>query len=656
MVKDKDIRPTRARLLGNVLPDMATILTKTMYEDFHVKRSNGTNVTYKGKSVTTQNLNSIWVETQISITEISCTTLNEEGNVVVHLYNKETNAPLGNEEVIIRVGDYDFIRVTNSKGFAGVFDLKLTEPGEYVVSAEYYGNSHRSLLPAEDDVETFTIGKLNVTITQANLTGKVGDTFTIKPTVKDSNGDLVTSGSLQMNYGSYTLFTEPVSNGTCTFNRQINQAVQYTYWLKFLGNSTHNPATCNFTITVNRITPSLTTEGGTIHSTKLGTPYEVSINYLDGNGNPITTGTVHLYEGDQIVDTAQRVENGKIILTYPANVAGSHVLRVKANETSKYTSVSQTLSMMVQKLNTTTSISLNDLYDFPSTNNNFTITVTDEKGNAVTSGTVDLVFTQDKISETSTVATYDLAGTGGTITVSRQNVLLDDLYDKIKARKYLYYTGYNVTANYAGGTNYNNSTDTKYPMNIHMYSSIIRPVFVINSNPDYDMSTTYPTVPTDNSSLAEFHIRPDTTGSSNHYYVLNNRRYTLNQDTTKIQMGSVTRGQVIHVATDYIASHVPDTQRATTNLNSIEMYSVGGLNTEIHYQINDGEEIDTATAQVNGGTTRYTVPRYVKFTVPNTVVSGDTLTLIFYVGRNVGYYDIYDDTYGFRYALQWEVD
>ena len=657
MVKEKDIRPTRARLLGDIIPSMSTLLTKTSYEDFHTKRTSGGNVKYKNETVSTLNLNSTWVDTSLEITSITGMTINNQGQVSVKLFKEADNTPIANENISITIGTTVFTCKTNTSGIATA-NWTPSTPGTYNVTAEYGGNAKKSYKKSETVTSSFTVSKLDVTITQANLTGVIGDTFTITPTLKDSNGNNVNGGTLEYKYGDYQLGSATVTDGTCSFTRTISQAVEYTYWLKYNGTSIYNTATKNFKITVNRKTPSITIN--TANST-LSTDYDgnlvVQVQATSGGGtiNLTNDGVVlKLYDGDTELGTF--TNNGTTATcTISPSWVGTKTLTVKLAESTKYTATTKTVSTTVTKSNTSVDITLDDIWDFPDTSG-FNVKVRNSKNQYVTGGTLTLVFTQETINEQSTVATYNLAETGGNITVTRGNLDLDSLYSTVRQRRYLYYTGYKVTATYSGNTYYNGSSQEKQPVNIHAYASIIAPVFVINSNADYDISADYSRVPTDSTSLGNFHLKIEQHENRKNI-IRNNRAYGFDQDTP-INMGTVSRGQIIWVATEYIASHTDDSSRNANHTEqlSIPGEAVGGINTEIHYKINNADEQDTAEAQLNGSTTRYTIPRYTKFSIPNTVNAGDTIQLIFYTGRNAGYYDMYNSTYGFRYAFQWEVE
>lgn len=651
MVKDKEIRPTRARSLGEILPRTSVILqyTEAEYEDFHTVRTNGATVQYKDFTSNTVNLNSNWTETSLSITQITGMRVHNQGSIVVHLYKAENNEALAGEEVTVTVGNHVMTGTTNSNGFASI-NFTPPEPGTYTAKAEYNGNLSRSLKRATDVTETFTVGKLNVTINATNVSMYAGDTYQYDVTISDENGDNVASGNLNLQAGASVIFSKQLTSTGTFYNLQFSTAGQKNFTLVYSGTTVYNSSSKNIVVTVQRSNVAVSASNT---STPWGEQVSIPVS-VTKQGVAVTSGTLQVYEGGTLIDTVS-VSGATTNVAYTPSTVGTHTLTVKYVQNDQYNEATTTVNVTATKHTTTTLITVGDILDYPGSSPSFTVQVKD--GNTpVTEGTLTLSFEQASISEEEDVATFDLSQTGGTITLNRGNLSLDTLYDTIKGRRYLYYTGYTVHASYAGSSKYSASSDTKQPVNISAKGSVIKPIVdVRNSSQDSTFMNDYSTVAVDNTSLATLSIRVNHE-TQTATLVQMNRTYPLDE----IDSGTVNVGQVIYFAQRFLATHTTDSQRNFTSsqLSSIGSEGVGGLHYDVHYQINNGAEVDTAEAFLNTGTTYYTVPTYSKLTVPNTCHSGDTLRVIFYIGRNVGYY--YDmangsSDYGLRYVFKFTV-
>ena len=766
-MKTKTIRPKKARSQGEILPHIDRLTEYSNFEDYHTKRSNGTDTKFKDTTVKTINLNGNWIDVGISITSMTGVTDTEKwtalkaGTIVVHLYKEADNSPLANEKIDITIrGELNTV-TTNANGFASV-SYEPTHTGVHNYIIEYNGNSKKGYKPCDPLNGSFTVKKLGVTITQPDLTQKVGTTFNIRPLVKDEFNRNV-EGLLEWHYGdNYIIDEQALVNGSCLFTRTFTSPQEHTYWLHYEGNSLIDSANKNFTLTciawdaliktrtsnyevlqgetlefhvavVDALDSTTPVDGGSVqisenniaisskqlnsegrtpepfqyNDTGLGN-HNIVIDYIGTNkygdtsktvhvnvfryntfltlptatNNSFTTkadesisirvntyyrdqdneafpniiGVVKLYEGNTLIGTKNLDDSTTNYVTfdYTPGTVGTHNLEVHYVERNGYAASSKSFTVEATKKTSNIELNLNDLVDWIENSGSFNVKVKNRNNTVINEGTLTLQFKQDKVNETETIATFNLANTTGNINVTRQDINLDDMYNTLKSRKYLFYTGYRVIANYSGSSNYLASSNDASPVNLSVTKSAIYPGWVIKDSANYDMESEYPSVTS--AMRSRFNIQV-VHGSPPTFTIIENNNVSMNYTINDyIQIGTIKKGQTIYFATEYEALRVPDSQKSlrSSQSNNIHSSLMGGLTTEMHYMINDGQEQDTSNAYVNGATTRYAGPLYTKFTVPNTVNVGDKIRLIFYIGYNLGYYHYRADTTetGLGYAFE----
>ena len=769
-MKTKTIRPKKARSQGEILPHIDRLTEYSNFEDYHTKRSNGTDTKFKDTTVKTINLNGNWIDVGISITSMTGVTDTEKwtalkaGTIVVHLYKEADNSPLANEKIDITIrGELNTV-TTNANGFASV-SYEPTHTGVHNYIIEYNGNSKKGYKPCDPLNGSFTVKKLGVTITQPDITQKVGTTFNIRPLVKDEFNRNV-EGLLEWHYGdNYIIDEQALVNGSCLFTRTFTSPQEHTYWLHYEGNSLIDSANKNFTLTciawdaliktrtsnyevlqgetlefhvavVDELDGTTPVDGGSVQISenniaisskqlnsegKTPTPFQyndtglgnhdIKIDYIGTNkygdtsktvhvnvfryntfltlptatNNSFTTkadesisirvntyyrdqdneafpniiGVVKLYEGNTLIGTKNLDDSTTNYVTfdYTPGTVGTHNLEARYIECPGYAASTKAFTVEATKKTSNIALTLNSIYDYPG-GGSFVVKVTNNSGAVINEGTLTLEFIEQESNITKTVGTYNLASKTGNFTVARKDLLLDELYTAISspdsnnnASKLLYYTGYKVKATYDGSSNYLTKTVTNQPMNLKVHNSQIVPYVVINDDPDYRITNAVPSVPSTASAYLNFRIDHENEVLT---CIQNNRP---SGTGAVAYCGTVKQGQTIFVVTDYRALRIPDSQRTTTENNLDVTYTnMGGLTTDVHYRINDGQELDTTNAQINSAKTTYELPRYVKFTIPNTVQVGDHVQLIFNVGYNLGFYHFNDTTdVGLSYCLEWEV-
>ncbi|WP_323736280.1 Ig-like domain-containing protein [Methanosphaera sp. ISO3-F5] len=772
-MKTKTIRPKKARSQGEILPHIDRLTEYSHFEDYHTKRSNGTDTKFKDTTVKTINLNGNWIDVGISLKSITPTPPEEwvalhPGTIVVHLYKLENGEPvanLANEKIDIYIRGECNTVTTNATGFASV-SYEPTHLGKHEYSIEYNGNSKKGYKPCDPITGSFSVRKLKVKITHVyDLTQQINSNIYIFPHVQDEfDNDM--DGVLELYREGVSIDVATLANGQCSFIQNFNLPNVYDYLLEYKGNSLVDSATKEFTITVVGLDAAIITRT-TNYEVVQGNTLEFKVRVVDANEHDILVdgGSVQISENNIVIGTYDLDSNREAIIQYTNNTLGNHDLKIdyieKANgiymDTSKtvhvnviekytphivrrattyttesgkgvelrvrvlndddeavdsgtvtfkvgddvygrvavdtssgdnkglatftfvedyiasyyvdivysgsklYKSVSTQVEVTVGKITTEINISDGDIIDYITDSGSKQIKVTNANNNAVVNeGNLVLQLKQEKQNVTQTIGTYNLANTTGNLTINRQNINLDSLFTAMKNTGYLYYTGYTLIATYKGTSKYKASSKEKPSMNLHVRRSGIYAVPVIQDSANYNISSAYPTVPDNYYGAYTIRVDHDDTNGILSTVIVGGRIYN-GGINTPATLGTVKKGQTIYFVTEYKALrlHDSDKNKTETQIENYVYEDIGGLNTELHYKINDGNETDTANAYINGTSSLYDGPLYTKFTVPNTCQVGDTIQLIFYIGKNAGYYHYLEgegsDSFGYRYKVQFEV-
>ena len=138
-IKKKILKPTKARLKGEIIYDWNKFQNNAEYEDIIVTRSDGSDTIFKDTSCTTQELTMEFIDTNITVTATN-TTVNTPNLIEAHLTDEEDNNISG-ATVVFMIDNTDYTATTNSNGIA-VLDTWTSSVNRTSVTVEaaYAGN------------------------------------------------------------------------------------------------------------------------------------------------------------------------------------------------------------------------------------------------------------------------------------------------------------------------------------------------------------------------------------------------------------------------------------------------------------------------------------------------------------------------------------
>lgn len=168
-----------------------------------------------------------------------------------------------------------------------VFEVKLGAPGTYPYIVTYSSDSED--IQAES---TVTISKLNTSVSGDDISGKPGDERDITVAVLDQNSRPVENGTVTLNLNGET-YNATVENGQVTFNVELPSPGTYNSSIIYNGND-YYASSSESSISVNVEKENTNPPSAKDISGKAGEKIDISVEIMDGNGNPVKNGTATL--------------------------------------------------------------------------------------------------------------------------------------------------------------------------------------------------------------------------------------------------------------------------------------------------------------------------------------------------------------------------
>ena len=613
----KEIRPRKARLLGNILPNHNKFMETAEYEDFIVERTDGKNTTYKGiTNSSTMDLNLLVKVTEMTVTA-SDVEAGEPCNISVTLIAEGT--PLANKYVNIKVAGVNYGATTGSDGVATFTNHYINhEVSDVPVYCQYLGDTIGNYGYCEAST-TYNVSIIRTSLTVSSIAGYVNQSskvnFTIKELttnhtpvrgmlyLKDADDNILQEINL-LDTNNPEFYVTPHGEGNTTYKIVFDGVNKYQNQTKtFIVNAVKKGAT----ILVENV------EGVIGHS--------VEIPFVVRYGNSILhEGSVQLKDGNNLVGTAN-LDLGATSVPLIISTLGNK------SYTVEYASLDYSASntVTVKGVKENVSFGVAGAYIMYNEFNDEGLTVTTKgaiTNDAVHGGTVNVIFIHNETGISETVGTYDLANTDGVFELKAKDLNFTNLFNRMENANKLIYTAYDIKFVYSPTSNsqFLATEQISHSKLLKAKSPTLTSHITVNN-----------TVPTLNNFPTNYHkygiIRGTTVGISYMNFGL-------------IPLGSV-------ICFDNIIKSIRG--------NGSQL--IGGVNYDIHMKINDGQEQDISSAMLNGGTSSTTdsLKSYVRLTNA-TVSAGDIVQIIFYFGKNAGLYDgLHDDSYGLKMVHVMEI-
>ena len=309
---------------GTVKDGVATIVTNiTDKGKYNITLDYGGNKNFTNSSATIKNVDVVGRKSAMNATVNNNTVGNASVNVT--LTDPVTGKPLANAPVEIydengtKVGEGKTDKNGNAvipvNVPAGRTKLNVTSPGDSTYA------------PVSKSVTMDAKLNVNITIQPIN-TVKINKTYLINATVKDSYGNLVKEGNVQLFVNGTDIGTVKLTNGTIYKNYFNKQNGVYPVEARYLGTSKYNKDTDNTTVEVIKLETRVDL---TDMEAVIGDTIEFVAKVTDENNHKVTEGTVVIkLNGVTLKDAngtpvSAKVENGvaKVKFTVPLSWRGS---------------------------------------------------------------------------------------------------------------------------------------------------------------------------------------------------------------------------------------------------------------------------------------------------------------------------------------------
>ena len=167
------------------------------------------------------------------------------------------------------------------------FNVKLGEPGKYPYVVSYSGGD-------ADDAQaesTITILKADTNVSCSNISGKPADKKDVTVTVSDQDNNPVANGTVTLTLNGKT-YNSTVENGKAVLSIELPNPGRYNATVTYNGNDYYNSSTSSIAVDVEKVNtdaPSAEDVSG-----NAGEKTDISVKFVDENGNPVKNGTATL--------------------------------------------------------------------------------------------------------------------------------------------------------------------------------------------------------------------------------------------------------------------------------------------------------------------------------------------------------------------------
>ncbi len=338
------------------------------------------NVEYadSNNNIITLNVDVTPIETELTIKEITVESKDEVTITGTLTANSEL---LSSQEVYLYIndvlvdqtttvnGEYTFTTDQSVFGYNKV-EVRFEATGNY---AESSATDHYTI----SDTSTRTDSKVTVSSID-DIT--IGDSVTITGTLKDSNGNAISSGTVNVIVNGATR-TATVKDGVYSVSGyKPSNTGTYIVTVVYIGNDVYNPSTASTKFNVDKLTTSVTVEK--ISDIKINESVIIT-GVLEDNNGVLANKEVIITINDEIITTTTD-ENGRYYLNYTPSKTGSYSVLVDYPETANSTESHVATALNTAKLETT--ITVANITAKEGETINLTAYIVDENNNPVSEG------------------------------------------------------------------------------------------------------------------------------------------------------------------------------------------------------------------------------------------------------------------------------
>lgn len=550
-------------------------------------------------------------------------------------------------------------KITDANGYA-TNKVKLTQSGSWQIQTKYEG--HKYEYSNNTSKKSITVVKKDTILELISNPGQifVDDTVTYTFQLTCKNTPL-SNQTIQISIGTktYNVSTDP--NGKATINHKHTIGGEISIAAIFDGTYKYNTSSTNNTVIVNKLDVTINIQNINTYVKDVTT---IMGQISDQRGENVPGEVILKQDTNQINNLS--IQNGTFTYQFTPASPGTTTYTIEYSATNRYNYSKATFKIIVNKK--TVSIELVPAtIPYAGDNGNkigvnvFTTVYSEIQ--PVTSGKLNIYLRREKKSGNATtilvpnilVGSYDL--TGNNLELKRKDLLLDELYDTMAEKNYLFYTGYTMTAEYIGNDEYLPCTqESDYgAVIIQSVEQKLYMKMLIDDNDSLDIQSLIPTI-----TANDYDVR----------VASNNTGYPSNIFSDgKFDMDEIKQGQTIYLVLGALARQCPDELRSST-INHLADALVGGVNYDIHMKLdakihNDttdmdieaGEEFDGMGTIIGKSGLRYTQYSYWKFTIPSGKQWSQVnqVEFILIIGKNSGLFDAGED-YGLRFSLVYNIE
>lgn len=370
------------------------------------------------------------VETEISLDEVDAITMAEEAEVIGLI-------TLGDEEINVNISVYDdgeFVENITSDADSIMYIYGPDSAGEHNLTFVYAGDEtyeacNASVIVSVSKVET-AMGVDEVEdATQ-------GDIVTITGTITADEEALDVEISV---YDNDTLIdTVSSTEGAFTYEYEASDVGEHTITFVYAGDETYETSNATVTFTVAEPSYASTIQMEDITGS-INEEVTITAKVTDENSEAVTTGYVIFEDANANIIGEADVEDGIATITVLYKKAiTTDITATYVNPDSTISGIQNTSTLTIAKASTI--VTIEDI-EAEVGNNTFTVTVTDEDGNAVSGGKVVLKINGVTLKDENGKVIYATVKDGK----AEFNYTIPDSWaDK----------QYNITAVYSGSTKY----------------------------------------------------------------------------------------------------------------------------------------------------------------------------------------------------------
>ena len=327
----------------------------------------------------------------------------------------ENNKPVANQEINVTINGQNFTVTTDEKGnyiqnytvnTTGVNNVTITLPAN-----ENYTQQTTSYNFTVNQIFTY----LNATATSPVL---VSNNTTISGVLTDEYGEVIADANVLIYINDVNVKnTTTGTNGTYTFDYTGEIVGLNNVTVIYEGNNTYKPvnATTNFIVDKMFTGINITT----VSPVKVGSNTTISGRLVDGRGNPIKDAVINITVGDNDKYNTTTDADGYYTLDVTGTEVGDYKVKVFYNGSEVFIESNNTGKFIVELYDSHVAVNTSDVVNGKT---NITVNVTDDEGNAIPGGFVNITDENGKVIGNGTINENGTLTTNVTLTPGKHNI------------------------------------------------------------------------------------------------------------------------------------------------------------------------------------------------------------------------------------------